>query len=478
MKKVGRREFLKYAGIGSIAALSKISPLSCIERAFSEEIREFKLNASVSMVDLGNGRPFKAWTYNGQVPGPEIRVREGEIIRAVLNNFLPEGTTVHWHGLPVPNKMDGVPFVTQEPVNTGQTFVYEFKASPPGTYMYHSHASYQLDRGLYGSLIVEPKREERSYDREYILILEDWATVNGGGPEASKMGRIRPGMGMMGMMRSQPGSGQPLQEPLYDAYAVNGKVFEASLPFKVKKGDRVKLRIINPSSSTVYTIRIAGHTLTITHTDGRPVVPFEVDAVMIGMGERYDVEFTANNPGRWHIYNLRDGTPVSGVLLGTVLYDGIRSKSYNDDALGRFRLNDYYLLEGLPESYIRPTERVEGIFRMNLSGGMMSPYWTINGRVYPDSDDMAAGYGERIRFEYFNMSMMPHPMHLHGHFFEVAGTGLKSGVRVKKDTLIIMPHMGRGAIEFVADNPGVWFHHCHNLYHMNAGMANRVKIMQ
>jgi multicopper oxidase len=478
MKNIGRRDFLKYAGIGGIATLSKLSPWGFIERAFSEEIREYALNASVSTVDLGTGKSFRAWTYNGQVPGPEIRVKEGETIRAVLKNFLPEGTTIHWHGLPVPNTMDGVPFVTQEPVKTGQSFIYEFKATPPGTYLYHSHASYQLDRGLYGPLIVEPKREERSYDREFVLMLEDWATVDGGGPEASKMGRIRPVMGMMGMMRGRFGPGIPLQEPLYDVYAINGRIFGSSAPFKVRKGDRVRLRIINPSASTIYTIRIAGHSLTITHADGRPIVPYEVDALIIGMGERYEVEITANNPGRWQIYNLRDGTPVSGMLLGTVLYDGIRSKSYDNDSPGLIRLNDYYLLEGLPESYIKPVEKVERIFQMTLSGGMMSPYWTINGRVYPDSDDITVRHGERVRLEYFNMSMMPHPMHLHGHFFEVAGTGLKSGVRVKKDTLIIPPHMGRGVIEFTADNPGVWFHHCHNLYHMEAGMANRVKILQ
>jgi len=477
MNYITRRDFLKYAGIGGILSISNIAPLSLLESAFSEEVKEFKLHASISTIDLGTGKSFKAWTYNGQIPGPEIRVKEGETLRVILKNYLPEGTTIHWHGLPVPNNMDGVPHVTQNPVLPGQSFAYEFKATPPGTYVYHTHFSYQLDRGLYGSLIVEPKKEERSYDREYVLVLEDWATVDGGGPEASKMGRISPSMGMMGMMGRQRGTGEPLQEPLYDAYTINGKVFGASLPFKVKKGDRVRLRIINPSASTIYTLRIAGHSLTITHADGRPIVPVEVDALRIGMGERYDVELRANNPGRWLIYNLRNGTPVSGWFLGILLYDGIQSKNYNDDALMSFRINDYYLLDGIAESYIRPVSKVDRIFRMTLSGGMMSPYWTINGRVYPNSDDFSVRLGEKVRLEYFNMSMMPHPMHLHGHFFDVVGTGMRTGVRIKKDTLIIPPHMGRGAIEFIADNPGTWFHHCHNLYHMEAGMANLVKII-
>ncbi len=473
MKVLNRRDFLKFAGVGGALLVTELSPLNLINSVYAQKSKEVELTGSLTAVDLGSGKPFMAWTYNGKIPGPEIRVKEGERLRVLLKNKLPEDTTIHWHGLPVPNRMDGVPFVTQKPVQPGETFIYDFEASPPGTYIYHSHAHYQLDRGLYGALIVEPKREERGYDREYVLLLEDWATIDGGGPEASKKGRIQLIMGMMGMMRR--GAGGPLQEPLYDAYTINGKVFGASLPFKVKKGDKVKLRIANPSSSTIYTLRIAGHPMTITHTDGRPVLPIAVDVLRIGMGERYDVELNANNPGRWLIYNVNDGSPAGGWRLGTILYDGVTSKSYNDDNLARYRISDYSTLEGIDERYVKPVSSVDKVFRMNLSGGMMSPYWTINGRVYPDSDDMSIKQGDRVRLEYFNMSMMAHPMHLHGHFFEVVGTGRVTGVRIKKDTIIIPSHMGRGAIEFIADNPGVWFHHCHNLYHMEAGMANLIK---
>ncbi len=478
MNLLTRRKFLKYACISGASVLTGFASPSFLQNAFSGNRKEVVLNASVTTVNVGTGKSFKAWTYNGQLPGPEIRIKEGETLRAVMKNYLPEGTTIHWHGLPVPNNMDGVPNITQKPVQTGQSFIYEFNATPSGTYIYHTHASYQLDQGLYGPLIIEPKKEERSYDREYILMLEAWATVNGGGPEASRMGRISPGMGMMGMMRRQPGAGEPLQEPFYDAYGINGKVFNASTPFKVRKGDKVRLRIINASSTTIFTFRIAGHSLTITHTDGRPVVPFEVDALRIGVTERYDVELHANNPGRWQIYNLRDGSLVSGWSLGTVLYDGIKSTSYNEDNLNRLRLNDYNLLEGKEEPFTKSVGRVDRTFRMTLSGGMMgSPYWTINGKVYPYTDNINISDGERIRLEYLNMSMMPHPMHLHGHFFEIVGSGRSTGIRIKKDTLIIPPQMGSGAIEFIASNPGIWFHHCHNLYHMEGGMANLVRIV-
>ncbi len=477
MKKLTRREFMKYSGISGAVFLSKFVFPGSISHAYAESVKEKTLTAAFSKVDLGTGKPFVAWTYNNQVPGPEIRITEGEKARVLLKNKLKEGTTIHWHGLPVPNRMDGVPYVTQKPVEPGGTFLYEFEAMPPGTYLYHSHASYQLDRGLYGAIIVEPKREGRSYDREYVIMLEDWARIDGGGPEAARRGNIRPGMGMMGMGRGGGQHGPPLREPLYDAYTINGKVFGSSPPFKVRKGDKVRLRILNPSSSTVYTLRIAGHPLKITHTDGRPVLPAEVDALRIGMGERYDVELSANNPGRWHIYNIRDGSPAGGWPLGTLLYEGIQAPTYKDDPITRYRISDYSQLEGIDEKYMRPVSSVDRVVRMTLSGGMMSPYWTINGRVYPDSDDLSLRQGERVRLEYSNMSMMAHPMHLHGHFFEVVGTGRTTGIRVKKDTITIPPHMGRGAVEFIADNPGVWFHHCHNLYHMEAGMANLVKVL-
>jgi FtsP/CotA-like multicopper oxidase with cupredoxin domain len=484
---MNRREFIR-TGIGGLAmmAIGGRSIGDTGNNVFvtagraEGNLREFNLNAEVAEIDIGT--KFKAWTYNRQAPGPEIRVKENEILRVVLKNDLPEPTTIHWHGLPVPNDMDGVPGVTQKPVQPGETFVYEFAASPSGSYLYHSHAGYQLDQGLYGALIVEPQRESLSYDREYTLVLSDWVTVDGGGPEASRAGRTRGGMGMMGgrgrgMMGRQMTGDMPLLEPDYNAYTVNGKMSKASKPFMVKKGDKVRLRIMNPASATTFTLRLAGHSLLVTHADGRPVEPLEVDALRIGMGERYDVLFTAGNPGRWALYTLKDGTPAGGHQLATVLYEGIESTSYSDDSLsGRFSINHYSYFQGVPEENVPSVNgEIDRQFNLTLSGGMMgSSYWTINGRVWPDSDDLEVNKGERVRINYFNHSMMPHPMHLHGHFFEVVQSG-KREKRLHKDTLIIEPHMGSGAIEFVADNPGNWFHHCHNLYHMMAGMANVVR---
>jgi len=444
-------------------------------------IREFHLTATPAQWEATADQPIEIWTYNQQVPGPEIRVTEGEFIRVFVENQLPEPTTIHWHGLPVPNAMDGVPGLTQEPIPPGGRFVYEFPAWPAGTYIYHSHEGYQLDQGLYGALIIEPKEEPRSYDREYVLVLDDWANIDGGGPAQARAGNVRRPMGMgRGMMRGRrTSSNAPLLEPLYDLYILNGREAQLSEPFTVRRGERIRLRIGNLGSATHFTLRLAGHPLLITHADGRPVAPIEVDVLRVGMGERYDVEFVANHPGIWELYTLDDGTGIGPQRLGIVRYmDTGRSQVSPDNLSRRFRRNTYAMLTALPEAEAdlvpldhRPPERM---FNQVLSGGMMgSPYWTINGRIHPDSELLTIQRGELIRIHYLNRSMMPHPMHLHGHFFEVLGSG-NGGSRLRKDTLIVEP-MGGATIEFVADNPGRWFHHCHNLYHAMAGMANEVR---
>jgi FtsP/CotA-like multicopper oxidase with cupredoxin domain len=380
MNRLTRRDFLKTVG-GVVALASVSSPVlaGCQTIAAAADtgattatsglavapktptvfpagtgtIREFDLTAALAPVDLGSGE-FQAWTYNGLPVGPEIRVTEGDTIRVTLTNSLPDPTTIHWHGLPVPNGMDGVPGVTQPPVQPGESFMYEFPAWPSGTYWYHPHVGHQLDRGLVGPLVIEPKNEVGDYDREYTLLLDDWVTVDGGGPEAA----LRASGGMMGGMtgRSMMGGGffqgngdSPLQEPIYTTFAVNGLTATAANPFAVKQGERVRLRLINGSGATIYGLRLAGHSLTITHTDGRPVYPFEVDVLRIGMGERYDVLFTADNPGRWTLYDTL-GVNGSGRLdLAAFQYaNSIGAQDSGDNLTGNFRWNDYRLLTGRP----------------------------------------------------------------------------------------------------------------------------------
>ena len=473
--KITRRSFLK----STLGVLASSIPMVSVARGFAKEgktVREFRFSASPARVNLGRGPDFIAWTYNGQVPGPEIRVTEGEIIRVVLKNFLPEGTTIHWHGLPVPNSMDGVPDVTQKAVMPGQTFVYEFEAKPAGTYIYHSHAHYQLDQGLYGPLIIEPSRFDAPYDREYTLTLEDWVMKDGGGTAGTPR---RPAMGMMmGGMRgrvqgSQTGSG-PLLEPYYDGYAVNGRLAPEIKPIEVKERERVKLRILNASSATLYDLSLAGHALKVTHTDGNPITPVDTDVLRIGMGERYDVEIVADNPGYW-LLAARETGLGEGMIRIPVQYHGINGEEpippLFHNGLRFARYGDF--MAPLDSETAKSDPQRSIIYPQTLSGGMHSPFWMINGQVHPNSERLVVQKGERVRLQYLNRSMMPHPMHLHGHFFKVVNPWLSAEQWILKDTVIVDP-MQKIEIEFLADNPGQWFHHCHNLYHMEAGMANEV----
>jgi FtsP/CotA-like multicopper oxidase with cupredoxin domain len=465
---LNRREFLR-TGLMAAASLPSVGPLlawegcsrgrsteaggSAFDTAYQSAVRaaevagparEVRLVADVGEVEVGPRGVYRTWLYNGEFPGPEIRVREGERLRVTLGNHLPEETTVHWHGVPVPNPMDGVPGVTQDPVPPRGTFVYDYVARPSGSYMYHSHVGLQLDRGLLGSLVIEERTPHVSYDREYTVVLDDFL------PDEP-----RPVAG--GMMSRDV--------PRYAALLINGRPPEDPPALEITRGERVRLRLLNPGSGNTFRVAVAGHPMTVTHTDGRPVRPVEVDALLIGMGERYDVVIEANNPGTWALVaaSIRRGpAPARAVLR----YQGSREPAPADGEIpeglrgGRLlSLADLQSVETTGEASGSP----DRTFDLTLSGGMMSSAWTIDGQAYPNAEPLEIREGERVRVRMGNMSMMPHPMHLHGHFFQVGGA--------LKETVLVPPHMGRLTFDFTADHPGDWFFHCHNLYHMESGMA-------
>ncbi|MCB2186495.1 MAG: multicopper oxidase family protein [Deltaproteobacteria bacterium] len=471
-----RRQFLRGGLAAAAWGLAGGWPLSGLAKP-GPRVRELTLIAGVTPVDLGGGGSFLAWTYNGRLPGPEIRLRQGDILRVRLKNHLPEPTTVHWHGLAVPNLMDGVAGLTQKPVPPGGEFLYEFPVTQAGTYFYHSHRGLQLDRGLYGPLIVEPAAAEvRPPDREYVLMLEDWARVDGGGPNSPR--RRPPGMmmgGMMGGMGRGGGGDEPPLEPVYDAFAVNGRAYPHGPALAVRQGERVRLRLINASAVSIYDLSLAGHPLVITHTDGRPVRPQTTQVLRLAPGERYDVEFLADNPGRWLLASNNLGWGENGLRV-EVAYQGVR-RAEPVPPLFRPGLS-YATVWDLRAARPQPPRAGRGRgreYRQVLSGGMHSAWWTINGQVWPRADYLFAPIDTRVRLKYLNRSMMPHPMHLHGHSFRVVNPALEPAWWVTKDTLLV-ERGGGAAVDFLADNPGFWFHHCHNLYHMEAGMAGAVEV--
>ena len=272
-------------------SLDRVNRLSFIEK---DNVKEFQLSAEPKRWVYGKDESILAWGYNGQVPGPEIRVTEGDKVRIIFKNNLPKSTTIHWHGIDVPNNQDGVPGVTQEPIKPGETFTYEFVAKPSGTRFYHTHGTshsdeaQQLDMGLSGAFIIEPKIKE-IYDKEYTLLLDEWEVLPDGSNAALMSGEHNMITHSMN----------------YNLFTINGKAFPYTETINVKQGDKVLIRLINVGSSTIHPMHLHGQSFKIVSTDGNPV-PKEAqltkDTLLIAPGERYDIEVIANNPGNWILH--------------------------------------------------------------------------------------------------------------------------------------------------------------------------------
>ncbi|MER6005309.1 multicopper oxidase family protein [Nonomuraea angiospora] len=454
-------------------------------------VREFRLLAHEGRADLG-GPTVRTWLYGDRLPGQAIRVAKGEVVRARLVNRLPKETTVHWHGLALRNDADGVPGVTQQSVPSGGEHLYEFTAAHPGTYWFHPHHGTQLDRGLYAPLIVEDPAEQLGYDEEWVVVLDDWMDGVTGTPddvlaELTAMagmttgGGGHDGHGGMAMPTPAPTPTASAKWPhmmmnaesdllggdagdvYYPHFLINGRVAAAPETFTAKPGVRVRIRLINAGGDTAFRVALGGHRLTVTHADGFPVEPVETDALLLGMGERYDVLVTLKD-GAFPLVALAEGKRgLARALVRTAKSAGTPQADARPDELNS-RIVGYDQLK--PAQDVRlPQRAADRTITLNLTGSMAKYDWAINGRKYDPKVIEPIRSGERVRLSFVNQSLMWHPMHLHGHTFALARTGLR------KDTAIVLP----GAtldVDFDADNPGLWMIHCHNVYHAEAGMMS------
>jgi multicopper oxidase len=248
-------------------------------------------------VDLG-GPVVRTWAYTDRLPGNEIRLRKGQRMRATVNNRLPAETSIHWHGLAIPNAMDGVPPLTQAAIPAGGGFTYDFVVPDAGTYWYHSHVGTQADRGLYGALIVEDPAEKVDYDDELVLVLDDWLDGTGTNPDAVLATLRTTGMTGMGMGGAGVSPTTPLGtdggDVTYPHFLVNGRVPADPDVRDYRAGQRIRLRVVNAASDTAFRVAAPGTRLNVISTDGYPVMPAQTDSVILGMGERVDATFTVD----------------------------------------------------------------------------------------------------------------------------------------------------------------------------------------
>ena len=418
------------------------------------------------------GLQWRTWAYDGQVPAKEIRLRKGQTLRAAVTNNLPADTSVHWHGLAIPNPMDGVPPLTQQPIAAGQRFTYEFVVPDSGTYWFHSHVGTQLDRGLYGPLIIEDPDERADYDDELALVLDDWIDGTGTNPDKVFEQLQKTGMPSMGPMGGDAGVtpttplGDDGGDVTYPYYLINGRIPGDPQTVDYRAGQRVRLRIINAGSDTAFRVGVPNTKMTVTHTDGFPVIARDTDSVVLGMGERVDATVTVNSSvpviaaaerkDGYAQLNLRaTGTP-SNVNVEQ-FFTTLRNSQPLDTAT----------LSAAPEVQL-PQRKPDQTFDLRLAGPVPPYTGTINGQVYdPTKDGLPVKPGQRVQVRYINESKMFHPMHLHGHTFQVMSGGRPMA---RKDTVLVPPLATVDTV-FDANNPGKWIDHCHNTYHLESGMA-------
>lgn len=272
-----------------------------------EGVKVFKLNAEEVKQEVSKGVFMKAWGYNGSTPGPTIVVKEGDKIRVIVTNKLDEPTSVHWHGLIVPNKMDGVPAVEDSPsIQPGESFAYEFTVKQVGTFMYHSHVNVEKQEmmGLAGMFVSLPETQEQDQDqkvdRDYTLMTQEWKLEEPGSEKGMMMSPDDFGSGKMpaGTYEVNP------EAMMWNLFTLNGKQFPDTAPLKVKKGERVRIRLGNISMES-HPIHLHGQNATVVAKDGVPLpksAQYQVNTVNIAPGETYDIEFIADNPGAWPLH--------------------------------------------------------------------------------------------------------------------------------------------------------------------------------
>jgi FtsP/CotA-like multicopper oxidase with cupredoxin domain len=459
---ISRRTVLRAGAAGlAIATSPRVAAAAAPSKAAyvpRPDPTQYTLRVAGTALDPDGQATVTAITANGTLPGPEIRARQGEQLRILVENQLDDQpTTIHWHGVLVPAGMDGVPQVSNAPIAARRTYVYEYPLRQSGTYWYHSHYGFQEQRGLFGPLIIEDGDDAR----DAVVMVSDWLHRD---PTAvyqslKKTPAETPGMNMASMKMAD------LADVDYDAFLLNGRGPAQPWTFAAKPGERIRLRLINAGASTYFRLRLDGHRLQVTHADGLAVEPVTVDHLLMGMGETYDASVTLSASGSYTLHAVaQDG---SGQALG-VLHTPDVAPAANPQ---RPRFDDGTMLTYAMLRAPAATTLADGpqrSFDLPLQGDMARYVWMLGGQVYPQADPLLIRQGDRVEVVMKNETGMWHPMHLHGHYFRLLQGG---GDRCPlKHTVNVAP--GETArIEFTADNPGNWIVHCHNLYHFEAGMG-------
>ena len=421
---------------------------------------DYTLRIAPLRLELAPGKVIDTFGYNGTVPGPLLRLREGQQVSIDIRNDTDIADIIHWHGLYVGSPVDGAMEEGSPMVEPGHTARYTFAPKPTGTRWYHSHdvAGTDLRRslysGMYGFFVVEPANERARYDREVLLAAHHWE------PRWVSIQDIRKG--------PPPDNGL---EVVYASASFNDKMLGHAEPIRVREGERVLFRLLNASPTENISLALAGHPVTVVALDGNSVATERtIDTVFLAPAERADVIVTMNNPGVWIFGGVNDEDRSMG--LGTVIEYANRSGEPQWLALTAAQWD--YTIFGDDRAVPQPDHRIELAFEKIPGGRGGYNRWTLNGKSWPNTNPLfTTEKGKRYRLVMSNKSGDNHPVHLHRHTFEITKVGEKATAGVMKDT-VNMTRFSMVEIDFVADNPGPTLLHCHHQDHQDEGFMGLV----
>ncbi|UUF13819.1 MULTISPECIES: multicopper oxidase family protein [Flavobacterium] len=478
------------------------------------------------------GKPKRAIAVNGQIPMPTLTFTEGDTAEIYVHNEMDEETSLHWHGLFLPNKEDGVPYLTQMPIKPHTVYKYTFPIIQNGTHWYHSHSGLQEQIGMYGAFIINKKLNDKTFRKgiddlpSVPIVLSEWTDMN---PEnihrllhnASDWFAIKKGTTQSYTEAIKQGyfstkvtnewkrmNAMDVSDVYYNAFLINGK--NKNQLYQFKAGDKIRLRVSNGGASTNFWLNYAGGKITVVANDGNDVEPVEIDRLLIAVSETYDLvvtipeqntsyEFLATPEDRTKSASLYlgEGTKHSSVPLpklkyfeGMKMMNGMMKMNGDLDDMGMtMALNQMDMnavmypeitdgsaeIKTLNYAMLKATSKTNlpenapvKELKFELTGNMNRYVWSLDNKVVSETDKILIKKGENVRIILHNGSMMRHPMHLHGHDFRLVNG--QGDYAPLKNVVDIMP-METDTIEFNANADGDWFFHCHILYHMMSGMG-------
>ena len=416
-----------------------------------DSLRDFEIVAAPSQVSLADRSVTQVWAYNGRIPGPELRVRLGDRVRVRFTNRLPQATTIHWHGIRVPNDMDGVPTARRPAIEPGASFVYEFVPTDAGTFWYHPHhrSSEQVERGLYGILIVEDEKPPL-FQRDVVWILDDWLLT----PDR----QVDPNFNTMHDLAHDGRWGNLI--------TVNGRT---DTVLAGRPGERIRLRLLNAANGRVFTPDFGSLRPSMIAIDGLYArEPLPLDRFEIAPGNRIDLDVTLPATVALDAMVVDRFWPSAPNTLATVRTDGAPVPTPRFRSPARARIPRYR------ESLNAP---VTTEFLLNARrGGSFGIEWTINGHAYPDHAHVPLPLARWSRVRFVNQSARLHPIHLHGMFFRLlARNGSVIDEPFFRDTVLVHAHeiVDIGVVPL---DEGEWMMHCHILEHAEAGMMTMLDV--